>query len=152
MTALVLNIEERRARLGLKGPRAAEWLIAQGIVLPMAANSWVHSDALLVARLGASEFFLEDAADGSELTGISLKLAARPPGVYPVLREDSAFQLSGEGVHVVMIGVAVLVVPQEFGAERRYRIWCDPTLGPSLSENLGAVVVDCGGITRGVSA
>lgn len=175
MTALVLNIEERRARLGLKGPRAAEWLIAQGIVLPMAANSWAHSDALLVARLGASEFFLEDAADGSGLTGISLKLAARPPGVYPVLREDSAFQLSGDGVHDVlaqvcnvefaglvlnshpvimtlMIGVAVLVVPQEFGAERRYRIWCDPTLGASLSENLGAVVVDCGGITRGVSA
>ena len=181
MTALVFDIEERRVRLGVKGPRAAEWLIAQDVILPMAANSWVHSaagggsGALLVARLGASEFFLEDAADGSELTGISLKLAARPPGVYPVLREDSAFQLSGEGVHDVlaqvcnvefaglvlnshpvimtlMIGVAVLVVPQEIAAERRYRIWCDPTFGPSLSENLEAVVADCGGITRGVSA
>ena len=181
MTALVLAIEAPRARLGLKGPRAAEWLIAQDMVLPMAANSWVHSGAgggsgaLLVARLGAAEFFLEDAADGSPLAAISPKLKARPPGVYPVLREDCAFQLSGDGVHDVlaqvcnvefaglvldshplimtlMIGVAVLVVPQEFGAERRYRIWCDPTLGPSLSENLGAVVVDCGGITRGVSA
>jgi sarcosine oxidase subunit gamma len=181
MTALVFDIEERRARLGLKGPRAAEWLIAQGVILPMAANTWVHSagggssDALLVARLGASEFFLEDAQYGSRLNGLSLKLAARPPGVYPVLREDCAFQLSGEGVHDVlaqvcnvhfaglaldshplimtlMIGVAVLIVPQESGAERRYRIWCDPTFGPSLSENLEAVVVDCGGITRGVSA
>jgi sarcosine oxidase subunit gamma len=181
MTALVFDIEERRARLGLKGPRAAEWLIAQGVVLPMAANTWVHSaaggasDALLVARLGTSEFFLEDAQDGSRLTGISLKLKTRPPGVYPVLREDFAFQLSGNGAHDVlaqvcnvefaglvldshplimtlMIGVAVLVVPQEAGAERRYRIWCDPTLGSSLSENLGAVVADCGGITRGVSA
>jgi sarcosine oxidase, subunit gamma len=180
MTALVFDIEERRARLGLKGPRAAQWLIAQGIAVPMAANSWVHAagggpDTLLVARLGASEFFLEDAADGSRLTGVAPQLAAGPPGVYPVLREDFAFQLSGEGVHDVlaqvcnvefaglvldsrpvimtlMIGVAVLVLPQEVGAERRYRIWCDPTLGPSLSENLGAVVADCGGIKRGVSA
>jgi hypothetical protein len=181
MSALIFDIEERRTRLGLKGPRAAEWLIAQDIVLPMAANSWVHSDAgggsgeLLVARLGAAEFFLEDAADGYRLAGISLKLKARPPGVYPVLREDCAFQLSGDGVHDVlaqvcnvefaglvldshpvimtlMIGVAVLIVPQESGAERRYRIWCDPTFGLSLCENLEAVVVDCGGITRGVSA
>ena len=92
---------------------------------------------MLVARLGTAEFFLEDAAAGTVLQGI-LRGAWRqnPPGVYPVLREDAAFQLSGEGVHDVlaqvcnvhfaafsldsrpvimtlMIGVAVLVVPQE---------------------------------------
>jgi sarcosine oxidase subunit gamma len=112
--------------------------------------------------------------------------------VYPVIREDWAFLLGGEGVHEVlaqvcnvnfaalpldshpvimtlMIGVAVLVVPQNepgqqrataergdavgrgVAAGRRYRIWCDPTFGPYMSESLGAVVIECGGSYRGVS-
>jgi sarcosine oxidase subunit gamma len=95
--------------------------------------------------------------------------------VYPVLREDWAFGLGGEQVHDVlaqvcnvnfaalplasrpvimtlMIGVAVLVVPQSGGAaERHYRIWCDPTFGPYLGESLGAVVIECGGRYTGVS-
>ena len=71
MSAPALNLCEQRDRLGLKGPRAAEWLAGEGIVLPAAPNSWVHSqesmapEALLVARLGAAEFFLEDAASGT---------------------------------------------------------------------------------------
>ena len=78
-----------------------------------------------------------------------------------MLREDWAFELSGDGVHDVlaqvcnvhfaelnldshpvimtlMIGVAVLVVPRGSDAERRYRIWCDPTFGPSLGETFGS--------------
>jgi hypothetical protein len=49
----------------------------------------------------------------------------------------------------LMIGVAVLVVPQSAGnagaEERQYRIWCDPTFGPYLGASLGAVVNECGG-------
>jgi sarcosine oxidase subunit gamma len=184
MTPLAFEIVDKRVCLGLKGPRAADWLAAQGIVLPMAPNSWTRApsaggtEGLLVARLGSAEFFLEDAA-GSGLEGMASALAADPPGVYPVLREDWTFHLSGTGVHEVlaqvcnvnfeglaldshplimtlMIGVAVLVVPQVMhegpDPERRYRIWCDPSFGPSLSETLGAVVVESGGIIRGVSA
>jgi sarcosine oxidase subunit gamma len=101
--------------------------------------------------------------------------------VYPVLREDWAFHLGGDGVHDVlaqvcnvnfaalslpsrplimtlMIGVAVLVVPQSVAGggqggatTRHYRIWCDPTFGPYLGESLGAVVIECGGRYTGVS-
>jgi sarcosine oxidase, subunit gamma len=199
MSALALKLSRQRGRLGLKGPRAAEWLVAQGIVLPMVPNTWTHSepgsaaDALLVARLGTGEFFLEEGMAGTTLKRISPSLDEHPPGVYPVLREDWAFDLGGERVHDVlaqvcnvnfaalsldsnplimtlMIGVAVLVVPQrradaqgrpaEHGgpaehpepAERLYRIWCDPTFGPFLSESLGAVVSECGGSHTGVSA
>jgi sarcosine oxidase, subunit gamma len=191
MSALALTLQNQRERLGLKGPRAAEWLVAHGIVLPMSPNTWTHpdeniaADGLLVARLGTAEFFLEDSTAGTTLPRISPSLEEHsrggpPPGVYPVLREDWAFQLGGDGVHDVlvqvcnidfaalplaarplimtlMIGVAVLVVPQgEAGAEgaaseRRYRIWCDPTFGPYLSESLGAVVIECGGRYTGVS-
>jgi sarcosine oxidase subunit gamma len=186
MSALALELRENRDRLGLKGPRAAEWLAGQGIALPMTPNTCTHSeeaiaaDALLVARLGTAEFFLEDGRAGTALKRISPSLDGNPPGVYPVLREDWAFLLGGDVVHDVlaqvcnvnfaalsldsrplimtlMIGVAVLVVPQSVGggqgggAERQYRIWCDPTFGPYLGESLGAVVIECGGRYTGVS-
>ena len=177
MSAPALKLCKQRERLGLKGPRAPEWLAAQGIVLPAAPNTWAHSDTLLVARLGQLEFFLEGSVAGAALKRIASSLNQRPAGAYPVLREDWAFQLGGDRVHDVlaqvcnvnfaslpihshpvimtlMIGVAVLVVPQavQGGAdERQYRIWCDPTYGAYLGESLGAVVVECGGRYTGVS-
>jgi sarcosine oxidase, subunit gamma len=156
--------------------------VAHGIVLPTAANTWTRSadvgdrdEALLVARLGTSEFFLEDGLRGTTLRGIARALEARPSGVYPVLREDAAFLLSGEGttevlaqvcnvnfaelrmdsrplIMTLMIGVAVLVVPEGADAESRYRIWCDPTFGSYLEHALETVVVECGGRSRGVTA
>ncbi len=137
MSALALERCRQRVRLGLKGPRAAEWLVAEGIVLPAAPNTWAAgtgADALLVARLGQSEFFLEGDTAAATLQRLARSLNGRLPGVYPVLREDWGFNLGGEGVHDVlaqvcnvnfaalqpdslpvimtlMIGVAVLVVP-----------------------------------------
>lgn len=177
MTALEFRTEGPRDRFGLKGPHAAEWLVAQRFELP-APNTWIDAAAqegsLLVARLGTTEFFLEDSAGGTTLRAIAPRSEATPPGVYPVLREDAAFVLSGEGSHEVlaqicnvnfadlavdsrpiimtsMIGVSVLVVPQEFDAERQYRVWCDPSFGPYFAEAVGRVVVECGGSYRGVS-
>ncbi len=186
MSTLVFESQDGRARIGMKGPRAEEWLAGRGIVLPAAPNSWTGSTAagnstgLLVARLGSAEFFLDDTSEGTLLQGIRRGLEENPPGVYPVLREDAAFQLSGDGVHDVlaqvcnvnfaglaldsgplimtlMLGVAVLVVPQApdisgRDTERRYRIWCDPTFGPFLGEAVGGVVVECGGTLRGLAA
>src|SRR5271170_2379340 len=108
MSALALTLHEGRYRLGFKGPRAPEWLVARGIALPMMPNTWTHSDdtlgsdALLVARLGTGEFFLEDGPAGTTLKGLSPALDEHPRGVYPVLREDWAFHLSGERVHDVL--------------------------------------------------
>ena len=178
MTALVFQRREARDRIGLKGPRAAEWLAGHGIVVPMAPNTWAVSaaplmpdDALLAARLGTGEFFLEDRAGGTALRGLELA-AETTPGVYPVLREDAAFLLFGEGspdvlaqvcnvnfadleldshlvIMTLMIGVSVLVVPQAAGPKSLYRIWCDPTFAPYLGKTLGAVVVECGGNYKG---
>ena len=207
MSSLTLKSPGPRAQLGLKGPRAAQWLAAQGVDVPGTPNTWTHSaeagaESLLVARLGAAEFFLEDAVAGSTLRQIAASLHEHPSGVYPVLREDWAFVLGGEGVHDVlaqvcnvnfaalpldsrplimtlMIGVAVLVVPQRAAEERgsaaernaaaersagersapadrsgaearQYRIWCDPTFGPYLGESLSGVVIECGGGYTGV--
>jgi sarcosine oxidase subunit gamma len=181
MSGPVLELQQGRARLGLKGPRAEEWLAANAVRVPAAPNTWTlvattadagadAAGALLVARLGTAEFFLEGAATVPALRRMTAVLEAGAAGVYPVLREDWCLQLRGEQVHEVlaqvcnvdfaalrldahplimtlMIGVAVLVVPQE---AQRYRLWCDPTFGPYLSESLGAVVIECGGSHRGV--
>jgi sarcosine oxidase subunit gamma len=177
MSALCLDVADTAARLGLKGPRAAQWLAAEGVAAPARANTWScppAGPAILVARLGASEFFLE-AHDQGALASLAAGLAAEPTGVYPVLREDFAFRLSGTGVHDVlaqvcnvdfagldleaqpvimtlMIGVAVLAVPDGRNDARQYRFWCDPTFGPSLSETLGALIVEYGGTITGESA
>jgi sarcosine oxidase subunit gamma len=185
MSALALERCRQKTRLGLKGPRAEAWLAAQGIALPAAANTWVYAeaglgaDALLIARLGQSEFFLEDDTAGATLQRLAPSLNRHLPGVYPVLREDWGFNLGGERVHDVlaqvcnvnfaalppdshpvimtlMIGVAVLVITQSGAAgqgagDRRYRIWCDPTYGAYFAEVLGTVMNECGGRSTGVS-
>jgi sarcosine oxidase subunit gamma len=56
-------------------------------------------------------------------------------------------------IMTLMIGVSVLVVPQQTaGARRRYRIWCDPTFGGYLGETLTALVKESGGTQSGVTA
>jgi sarcosine oxidase subunit gamma len=170
MSGLVLILDGPRERRGFKGPRAPEWLAAHGIAVPPVPNSWTDSEAVLVARLGAAEFFLEDGPGATTLE----RLPAAAPGVYPLLREDWAFELRGAGVHDVlnqvcnvnfealdphsrtvimtmMVGVAVLVVARIAADGRRYRIWCDPTFGPYLAGSLGEVVMDCGGGCTGGS-
>ena len=163
-----------RALFGCKGPRAADWLMSAGLAIPPAPNTWVASASLpLVARLGSSEFFVEDSAVAGTVTTLaSAYAAAAPAGVYPVLREDWAFLLAGEEVEgllaqicnvnfaaldpaaspvimTLMVGVAVLVVPQAAADGRQYRIWCDPTYGPYLGNTLRGVIEECGGTYTG---
>ena len=184
MSGPEFTLPPARVCFGVKGPRAADRLASRGIALPAMANSWCADDELLVARLGASEFFLEEGAARGRLRELELDLeektagagAGGSSGVYPVLRQDVGFLLSGERaldvlaevcnvnfgdldlasrpvVMTLMIGVAVLVVPQivRAGTPCRYGIWCDPSFGAYLGESVGRVVIDCGGNYRGVS-
>ena len=152
-----------RARTGCKGPGAAAWLVARSIPVPPSANSaiaWPEGGGV-VARLGSSEFFIEGSAP--QIVALDTALAGCPPGVYPVLRADAAFLIEGTGVHEVlaqvcninfaaqdlarspvimtlMIGVAVLVLPEAAGEGRRYRIWCDPSFGEYLEHQLSVII------------
>jgi sarcosine oxidase subunit gamma len=164
----VLEQITQHARVGVKGPQAAAWLQQRGIAIPDRANAWSplsedKEQRDIVARLGATEFFLEHSNPRS-LQALQQELAAAPiSGVYPVLREDHAFVLAGtaadaalaevcnmnfsalraetrEAVMTMMIGVAVIVVPQGNAAQRRYRIWCDPSYGDYLWSSLQDVV------------
>jgi len=75
----------------------------RGSALPGGAQSVLAGaatgtgDAMLVARLGSSEFFLRITAAGQQ--GARLRSRARSPSrVYPWLRETRRLSLSGPGL------------------------------------------------------
>jgi sarcosine oxidase subunit gamma len=154
--ALFIRDVSLAARIGCKGPGAAAWLAAAGILLPKAPNTWLPlADGGLVARLGLTEYLVEATAD----TLTPLRARPREPGVYPVLREDAALALGGPALPELlrqtcnvnfaaldlarrpviltsMAGVGVTVIPGEFRGALCYRVWCDGTYGEYLTETL----------------
>lgn len=159
-------------RLGVKGPAAAAWLQRHGVAIPELPNAWClpcddATDSDIVVRLGAAEFLLEQSREDTAMETLIRELGTPMAGVYPVLREDRSLVLEGAlaravlaqtcsmnfddlphpnaAVMTMMIGVAVIVVPQGNAAQRRYRIWCDPSYGDYLHESLSAVVRDVTG-------
>jgi sarcosine oxidase, subunit gamma len=133
---------------------------ARGRTSPPAWLPRARAREHLIARLGHTEFFIETADVALDEFERSL---AGEPGVYPVLRQDSAFVLGGEHacdalaevcnvdfaalapaarpvVMTLMAGVAILVLPQATDEGIIHRIWCDPSFGPYLWETLAEVV------------
>ncbi|MCE2969020.1 MAG: hypothetical protein LW847_02120 [Burkholderiales bacterium] len=112
MTGVALNDVSARARVGVKGAAAAEFLRAQGLAVPERFNCWTERDGVLVARLGMTEFLVE---------------AGAGCGGFP-----SPHPLSG-GER----GLQGPLPPGEGGAERRVRE--DPALPSQLPTPLQAL-------------
>lgn len=157
------------SRFGLKGPAAEQWLERQKIVLPAKANSWTGlPGAGVIARLGRSEFFLEDGAVAGTVGAIRIALGTGASGVYPVIRQDAGFALAGMRVNELlvqtcnvnfeetgaderitvmtqMIGVSVLAIRTNYKKTPCYRFWCDPTFAPYFWETLAEIAGELGG-------
>lgn len=158
-------------RFGVKGAGAAAWLSSQSIPIPDRPNSW---DALaetgIIARLGMSEFLIEDSATSPQLTKACTSLPAK---VYPVLRQDLAIALIGSQVNELllqtcsfnfqslsiaerpviltsMVGVNVTVIQCDRQGLPFYRIWCDGTFGEYLWQTLLEIARELGGGAIGV--
>lgn len=136
-------------RFGVKGPAAAEWLASHDIRVSDRPNTWNPlPQGGLVARLGLTEFLIED----NHHLASQLAQQPLPAKVYPVLRHDLAIGLCGRQVDDLlrqtcsvnfralnlsqrpvivtsMIGVTVTVIPGERDGLPFYRIWCDGTFG-----------------------
>lgn len=175
-TAQVAGIGDAtaRRRTGFKGPGAVAWLQQHSVPIPEQPNQWVPLPAGgLVARLGRTEFLIEDANGAA--TCARLEALPIPPGVYPVLRQDAALVLTGPRagelllqtcsvefaaldaaarpvVLTSMVGVGVTVAVEPLEAARRYRIWCDGTYGAYLWTTLVDVARDLGGGPVGLEA
>jgi sarcosine oxidase subunit gamma len=155
-------------RFGVKGPRAAELLESLALAVPARPNSWsplregdADDSPDVIGRLGSTEFFIEESGDAAGIAAIEELTREGASGAYPVLREDFAVVLGGPRVHDVlalvcnvnfaalapreavmtlMIGVGVLVMPQETTDGMIYRIWCDPSFGSYLKSELEKMV------------
>lgn len=163
-------------RFGLKGPAAGQWLESQNVVLPVKANGWTSlPGAGVIARLGRSEFFLEDGVATNTVGAIRTALGTGAPGVYPVIRQDAGFVLAGmranellvqtcnvnfeefgaeEEIAVMtqMIGVSVLAIRASHEQMPCYRLWCDPTFAPYFWETLSGIAGELGGGVIGVDS
>jgi hypothetical protein len=153
-----------RARTGIKGPGAANWLAALGLPLPATPNSWLPIEGGLIARLGTSEYLIEATPAVVE----QIMQTPRSAGVYPVLRQDACLQLSGSALSQLlrqvcninfatldlstspvvltsMAGVGVTVLPEMADGSVSYRVWCDGTYGIYLWQTLGTIAQELGG-------
>lgn len=163
------------ARFGIKGPGAAEWLIANGVEVPAAPNSWLlQASGALVLRLGNSEFMVED-QPGSALCNDALQVAdASGGGLYKVARYDAAFIVSGREalnlfselcsldlsekglaqdalVMTQVASISATVLRQNLNGEPVFRLWCDGTYGAYMWETLYELAKELGGGAVGLS-
>lgn len=157
------------SRFGVRGVNAAAWLTSQGIDLPDRPNTWLPlPGGGLVARLGLSEFLIEDSFHSRTAIRLAQACQTPPARVYPVLRQDLAIALGGELVHELLlqtcninfrslalsdrpvvltslISVAVTVIPGEFDGQPFYRLWCDGTFGVYVWRTLVEIGTELGG-------
>jgi len=156
-------------KAGVKGPEAARWLESQGIAVPAQANAWTGlAGGGVIARLGRTEFFLEDGVTGDSASRVRDAPALEITGVYPVIRQDAGIAVVGRRVNellvqtcnvnfqeldsasrtvvmTMMVGVAVLVIRRDHRNLPGFRIWCDATYAPYLWETLAGIASDLGG-------
>jgi sarcosine oxidase subunit gamma len=150
-------------KMGVKGPGAAEWLAKQGLSVPakIYGHATLSGSEGLIVRTGTSEFFLEDVAGGTRVARL-WEAAANQPGVYRFFKQDAGFILSGEGVFdvlaqtcsydfrhphedFVMTRVAVVsasILRQDIAGVPTFRLWCDPSFGEYLWEQLHEIAHD----------
>lgn len=164
--AVWIAAAQSQKRFCVKGPRAADALRQVELAVPERANSWAPlrpgpagPSADVIARLGNTEFFIEERGSAVGCAALEALLGAGFPGAYPVSREDFGFDVGGPQVHAalsevcnvnfqaldldarpivmtLMIGVGVLVLPQSMSC----RIWCDPSHGQHLYTELEEIV------------
>jgi sarcosine oxidase, subunit gamma len=163
-------------RFGVKGTQAATWLESQDMTVPDRPNTWEPlPDGGTIARLGFSEFFIEDSLHSHVAPQLAEACQQPPAKVYPVLRQDAAIVLCGSDVNELllqtcsvnfralsllerpvvltsMVGVAVMIIPGEHNGQPFYHIWCDSTFGAYLWRTLGAIVAEMGGGVIGAEA
>ncbi|HIK55155.1 MAG TPA: aminomethyl transferase family protein [Synechococcales cyanobacterium M55_K2018_004] len=161
-------------RFGVKGANAAAWLSQQGIPVPQRPNTWRSlPPGGLVARLGLTEFLIEDGLSSNVAPQLAARCQTPPARVYPVLRQDLALALVGDRTqellrqtcsvnfqavdvsqHPVvltsMIGVTVTIIPTEMAGQLVYRLWCDGTFGTYFWKTLIEMATELGGGAIGV--
>lgn len=155
-----------RRRAGVKGPGAAAALNAAGISTPPQPNQWCISEGALVARLGLTEYLIEQHSSSDAVSRVLTVAAAAD--VYPVPHYDAALIIMGplaadlfrqtcsvdmatldahQGALVLtsVVGVGATVAATTTAAGVAYRMWFDGTYGSYMWETLCEIAHDMGG-------
>jgi sarcosine oxidase subunit gamma len=159
-------------RISIKGANAATFLQEQNLPTPEEIYATASLPANgLIARTGTAEFFLEDSAHGSTVGHVRKALGKGKEGVYPVLREDASFLVSGtEAIKVLMqtcgydfrqadsrmvysrvAMVSCAILPRILNRIPVFQLWLDATYGAYLWKTLLAIVRDLRGNVVGLS-
>jgi glycine cleavage system aminomethyltransferase T len=157
-------------RLTVKGP-AAESMLRRMFAVPdeIYQIQPLPGDGLMV-RTGSSEFFLEDGFRGEVVASVEKDLGCGGNGVYPVLRQDASFLLSGRRALEVLAqtsaanfretpgfvttrvaGVSASVFPRTLNGLAVYQLWLDYSYGSYLWERLVEIVQELDGSVIGVA-
>lgn len=161
-------------RFGIKGSGAASWLLEQGISLPDQPNCWLPMQGGLVARLGLSEFLIEDGLAGQMVQNLNQQSFGQhsfPAMVYPVPRQDLAIALWGDPVYdllaqtcgvnlraqaqrsvllTVVVGVTVTLLLDERAGQPLCRLWCDGSFGEYVWRTLLDIATELDGGIVGI--
>jgi len=160
-------------RFGVTGKGAEAWLKANGVPVPgpVYGNAALPADGLCL-RLGRNEFVIEDGCEGELVGQLWSTLGTGGDGVYPVLRQEAQFLLSGvqawkvlaqacgydfrtpgEGLVFTRIaGVSCSVLHQAPADYPIFRLWLDPSQGVYLWEALLEIVRDMDGGLAGIAS
>jgi sarcosine oxidase subunit gamma len=159
-------------RLTVKGPAAEEFLKRQHLTVPAEVYEvqQLGQDGLTI-RTGGVEFFLESGPRDDTVSVIAETLGRGGEGVYPVLRQDASFLLSGSRALEVLVqtcginfretgqqfvmsriaGVSCGILLRELNNVPVYQLWLDFTYGPYLWDQLLGIVRELNGGPVGVS-
>ncbi len=155
-------------RVVIKGPQAAAFLQSRNIPIPESILKFAPlENGGLIIRTGSSEFFLEEGVGGNIVASVEQALGSScPPGVYPVLRQDTSLVLSGSRagelfrhvssydfinephhdlVFTPIAGVSCSVLRQTINGFPAFRLWTDGTYGTYIWHTLLEVAQELGG-------
>ncbi|MEP7311797.1 MAG: sarcosine oxidase subunit gamma [Pseudomonadota bacterium] len=166
-TRSAASIEALRgiARLGVKGPDAAQLLAEAGLPVPASPNSVIcldparHAGGGRCLRLGNSEFLVEQDVSDEAILALQLTLTTTALRAWPALRCDRSLVLRGPdtralllqicdfdfttleaaphtAVMTLMAGISVIIARDDKAAMPGIRIWCDPGFGDYLHDCL----------------
>jgi sarcosine oxidase subunit gamma len=163
-----------RPRFGCKGPAAQAWLASAGFAVTPLPNTARFASGELVARVATSEFLIESLSEAHghvESTAQQLDHGRRPPGVYPVARQDLVVEIAGIAVNALlrqicsvdfsyhfaardpdthpiiltsMAGVGVVAWPRQARSEQAVTLWIDPSFAHYFWTTLLTVGRDLG--------
>ena len=167
--ALRLELPGVVARLGVKGPDAAQLLAQLALPVPSLPNRYsrllpdVHAGGGRCLRLGNTEFLLEQDGADSAVAGLQQALAATDLRAWPAPRCDRSLVLRGPdpgalllqvcdfdfaaleampdaAVMTLMADISVILICDHDTGTPGIRIWCDPGYGDYLHDCLATLL------------